>query len=761
MRLGRLTSRKADGLLNQLEAWSVAAPRMRQTMADHSEHSICVNDSLTKPKLIRFRLHIILGALALVGSAERDPLLAQNGSCELRLESLQETGEHCGESILAVVHAEQDANVHRGVAAALEAMKPGKGIGPKVSVRQCVYPDEDYRTAANYLEQIAKNPCVSAVIGPTDTDAFTDAQQILKDEESHAPVVSPTVQGVEDVRGEHDDQFYTFAVTSAKRAAAIRRLVTNHGIGSIGLIIADSAFARMTANSFLVTEDDQATPSGLAMYSQMVDKGAPADQLQDAVQELVAEIGVESVAAFIPPNRLPVVVDALSKRAKPYRKPLLFTTVDPRGVAKPIGGVLFASVLGADHNQCPDRQNEAPGSGACDELFSVSYDLATQVLQVLADREVTVARRLLRTMLAEEARKFKTGEGEIGSTLKMLYMDTDLQVREPDDNDELWSEVGFVEKVVGLFKSRESRSDLATSLMLLAASVLGFSAVYLIRERQMPFSTVISYRGFWFLAVGNLVLVASLYLWAWQSEIVALDDHGWVLTAAIAGPLAASSRYLESRGSLLLGLERVYEAFLEWVDKAIIVERDDGSDISRTVTILAYCNGLDALEDELQRLYGKTRNAKRAKELFRRYREDIRELEDELHRREFCARQILDHYSLAELLAYNENLVPQVYRQHSWLDPLRLISDCERWCRNVDQREKKLSDYLNRQIEGLPDARRRDTVRGRFELEIAEREGSAAYLRAKFLVARFLVEPAALVEQGLLAPDYLQRGSEG
>jgi hypothetical protein len=251
--------------------------------------------------------------------------------------------------------------------------------------------------------------------------------------------------------------------------------------------------------------------------------------------------------------------------------------------------------------------------------------------------------------------------------------------------------------------------------------------------------SVLTNRFFYLFTAGNFSIMVLLYLFLAETGRVRYDG---ILTAFIIG-LAPSAMLrttlFETPQGRAIGLERLYDKLLSWVDERLMMARYKA--LQARINLVAYNNSQNAMREALFDLYRNHPAPAQRARLIRELDEDLRDEPDYLERRRSLARRLLRWYDWEQLKA--EGFVPPQWDESRLVDPRQIVRRVARHSAQHPAKVNLIRDESARQMQHLKSRNRKryaelkDFLRTELEDAIAIEGELNVHIRFLFVLLGF------------------------
>ena len=443
----------------------------------------------------------------------------------------------------------------------------------------------------------------------------------------------------------------------------------------------------------------------------------------------------------------------MNEREIPYR-PILFTTLDIRSVAKDLDDFYFVSVIAP-------AENDGPGAALADDGYDdvrgLSYDtteLVLDVIQAVQDESpgLDFDKKTFRDQIVNAlGGAVENPLPKTGMTFTSMANSGELHVYRVDDSAIVSMpvrDVGLGEKVdfkAGMMANRFSLWPVFAGLtVFLTVFVTSAHDVY--RWYGAGFQKLIRGRrllSIHFLALVGLQGSVAILLFAFLAETgrIRYDSVLNALVVAMApSPLLRAN--FAKIGGTSIGFTDIYDRLLKFLIKKLLLGKY--KDPRTNILVVAYYNSRQFLRRTLIEVYQNLPNHDEATRLRADMEAELEKCETVIDKRKALARRLVELRSWEEL--YNLNCVPESMREDP-SNPEKDINDCVRHCLRHSLLESKLQACVDSHLD-----LESEDVKTHYKTRIDEAHNARDrnFVNVQFLMMRFDYDRDRLIQEGFL-----------
>ena len=471
----------------------------------------------------------------------------------------------------------------------------------------------------------------------------------------------------------------------------------------------------------------------------------------------------EALGIFSVPSEMLRILRSVRRRGLlPYR-PLTFTIADPSSQREKaaMDGVYYVSVT--ENAAClgskgPPRKEPDECDVGPNEIEALTFDTSRHVLRLAsasikgqefdAERFRDAFAALLQSTSDAGWSTRMSFSGLENQAEPKIYRIEDGAITEPPT----LAEMGLHEWVGNkweLLSGRFGPGMLGLNLLLLLTVTIMIAGLDVNRSFGGRFRKIFFHWHFWLLCGFNTCIVLALYFYMGENETLRYDSLLAALAVAMGPSVLLRTTFFETPAGKAIGLAQIYDQFLMWINERMMLRRYKL--FSRFVNVIAYYNPGKSLATKLRRLYRNARTAEMRRRLEADLVQETEESESYMETRLSYARRLLQRFEWHEL---REEFAPFDYRNDLPGNPAELVNRCARYCQSNTERQKKLSQVVEEQIQARPQAIA-DKLREDLKKELDGESASIYELsRVNFLVTRCAFTPELFRHHGLLPKDF-------
>ena len=602
---------------------------------------------------------------------------------------------------------------------------------------------------AEKLEEEIKSGRAKIIIGPTDSGAYTGAfakQDALR--EHQVPVISPVVTTAEG--NQQDGWFFRTNVNNEQRITVLRDKLDPLWVTSLAVLYSDTGFGR-EAEEELRRDYGSDRPS-VYLGSRFVEKS---DSRREAVGR-VLDVRPEAVGMFALAGELPHLFGQIDSRTQdvPYR-PLYFTIVDARshispGSQRPLH---FVSTIA-------EPISAGNPSEKLYEVGALAYDTTQAVLHVLANaNSATFKPEIFR---ADFEHLLETQSPWTGRHTKMRFNNFENvaipQVLEFDGtavrkarNGGFWERV---ERKFGLVRLRFGRWPYIYAGVSLVLCAL-FTLVDVKRKYEGHFGKVLRHLWIYLLCGVHMLTLFVLLVFLGESGGIRYDNWAAVLALAVAPATLFRVTFLETEAGHSIGIGRIYEGILAWLNNRILNSRH--WKLTPRIAVLAFYNSEEQMIQKLNAAYDR-HEVNRRKQLreargqrLEEASENTKGMERLLVRRRICATRLLRWYDWKQLYLSH---VPSEFCMGLPAHPEIFIGAAADYCASDDDIRGAILEEIRPHLKPNSEREEEQALAEEIPADAKDLLGHEVYVALQFLVLNFKYKTHQFRLKGWLPPGY-------
>jgi len=545
------------------------------------------------------------------------------------------------------------------------------------------------------------------ILGPTESDIFVRAIELQENlAANQVTVISGLVTAVSG--NKRDGWFFRINVDIQRRVQAVCNYIKRYWISTINSLYEDSEYGRTAERAFKDALGSEY--EGQRYSSYIYTSPDPFKQLETIVKNRPEAIGLFCQRAEIIP-----ICQEIKRRnySGADYNPIIFTIIDVSSIAGKIDEIHFVSL-----NDIPENEKiKYEDFRAKDDVVTLGNDLSQLVLRVLKDIKnsmeagttikQTEFRKVFRDQLVNLLQSSTSpGDKQEEKNLNFVKFSniTLPNVFKLDKNDNISllnieGSAKWPKKIGHKFVLVVNVYGLWVLVSFLVIVLIAFLISRMEVKRYFPSKHIKFYktRIFPLFLGGHITVVVIIIVFLAETGRLNYDDLLMIILISMTPTAFLRTTFFETRYGKTFGLENIYKNVMSWMENRIMRERY--SNVDRTVNMIAYYNGEDAMKKALIQLYKKHPSAVQRAKLIQRLEEDLANEPEYLNRRRICAKHLLKQFDREELKA--EGFIPRGWDFDNPPDPRKKIREIAKICSGEINKINRINEKLEEQLDSL------------------------------------------------------------
>lgn len=685
--------------------------------------------------------------------------VAQRFQCGAANEAQQQATDSGSFASVTVVFRDDRVGC-RQVQGVLDACEAFGDCNEHITIRFAGYRAESQGVSQIQAAVDNMTEITDVILGPSDSGVFVRSAELLKwPGDRRVPIISPIVTaafgsaGTTAVRpvNSHTAWFFSTNVNAQHRTDVMVRLLNRKSIQAVSVLYSDSEFSRQI-EAAVRDKFDLGDSKKYAAYrfANVSAASRPLDEIMDERPGAIGIIGLRS--------QIDTIVGAFHTRNDSWNtyRPLLFTAIDAGDLEMPN---LYYPIL------------EQAAALDLDEVYALSYDTMTMVARIVVQQSRQGGGTFSHVAFQGEFASLLDGQARQGSHSGMRFDDfqnvASLQMHSSESElaVPLGEPMSAFQAITSKFEARYNRFGqlMLINIGIVVVVVLALSAIDIQRSYFGNKRSIWLTWPFLVLVAFNIASALVVYSWLAESQQIRWDSTVYALAVALGFSALLKSTLFQTETGKRIGVQAVYEQFVEWLNSCIMVAKHERS--AAIINYLAYRNTLDFLETRLRSVYAFAESPETQRALMEELDTQIKKVVPDgdgnvlIRKRIVCATKLMKLMSWKKLR--QNRIVPYHIRRWEIVNPEQLVDISASLLLDNDENavvslRAKVDELINEDAKVNPERAQRQRDELKLALKEAGSPNSDVYIYVRYLFVHFRGKASKLLDEGLLPENWLE-----